>query len=79
MSQSTRIPKRVLARASFYSAQLVSPKVQSKQMNKLKVLSFLLLLPFLLVGCSSTYNPSIEADEAMPKMEDDSIVGEPNL
>ena len=50
----------------------------SKQMNKLKVLSFLLLLPFLLVGCSSTYNPSIEADEAMPQLIDEGSTDEFN-
>ena len=38
-----------------------------------------LVLALGVIGCSSTYNPSIEADEAMPQMEDDSIVGEPNL
>lgn len=47
-------------------------------MIKLKLLTFLLLTPFLLVSCSSTYNP-IEADEAMPQMMDDSSVGETNL
>jgi PBP1b-binding outer membrane lipoprotein LpoB len=47
-------------------------------MTKLKLLLLLLLTPFLLVGCSSTYNPNIEADEAMPQMEDDSSTSESN-
>ena len=45
-------------------------------MTKSKSLGLLLLTPFLLVGCSSTYVPNIEADEAMPELQDDSGVGE---
>ena len=49
----------------------------TNQMNKIKLLSLLLLVQLLLVGCISPYN-SIEADEAMPQMLDDSSVGENN-
>ena len=47
-------------------------------MTKLKLLLLLLLTPFLLVGCNSTYNPNIEADEAMPQMEDDASTSKSN-
>ena len=47
-------------------------------MTKLKLLSFLLLASFLLVGCSSTYYPNVEADEAMPQMEDDASTSKSN-
>jgi PBP1b-binding outer membrane lipoprotein LpoB len=46
-------------------------------MTKPKLLSLLLLTPFLLVGCISPYSP-IEADEAMPQMMDDSSINESN-
>ena len=47
-------------------------------MIKLKPLLFLLLASFLLIGCSPTYNPNIEADEAMPQMEDDASTSKSN-
>lgn len=43
----------------------------TKQMNELKPFSVLLLVPFLLAGCGSAYNPSIETEEAMPQLIDD--------
>lgn len=43
-------------------------------MNEPKPLLLLLLLPFLLVGCGSTYSPSIEAEEAMPQLMDEGSV-----
>lgn len=47
-------------------------------MNEPKLLSLLLLLPFLLVGCGSTYNPSIESEEAMPQLMDEGSTDEFN-
>ena len=46
-------------------------------MTKLKLLSLLLLTPFLLMGCSGTYN-NIEADEAMPQLMDEGSTNEFN-
>ena len=43
----------------------------TKQMNELKSFSVLLLVPFLLAGCSSAYNPSLETEEAMPQLIDE--------
>ena len=39
---------------------------------------FLLLMPFLLVSCSSTFNPSIETEEAIPQLMDEGSTDEFN-
>ena len=60
-----------------YLLNLTTPTSATKQMNKLKLLSPLLLTPFLLMGCSGTYN-NIEADEAMPQLIDEGSTDEFN-
>ena len=35
-------------------------------------------MPFLLISCSSTFNPSIETEEAMPQLIDEGSADEFN-
>ena len=44
----------------------------------MKLISLLLLLPFLLASCGSSYDPSIEAGEAMPQLMDEGSTDEFN-
>ena len=57
--------------------QIIDQREQG-QINKPKLLTLLLLIPFFLVGCGSPYNPTVEAEEAMPQLMDENNFDESN-